>query len=112
MFYNVTDNRISIGDYFFEMDTEHNIHIYSKGMKYISCVEFSSSMSFDKFKDFCNRWFINRNDFKVLCPCCGIPMEQLFYDEENDFYYVCSRCNYQSNYLEEIKKKGKCQIIK
>ena len=55
---------------------------------------------------------LKKNDFNVLCPFCGVPMEEIFYEEEDDFYYVCSRCNYQSDYLENIKKNGKCKIIK
>lgn len=58
MIYNVTDNRISIDDYFFDMDTDNNIHIYIKGMKYIDIIKVGYYVDFNKFKEICNRWVL------------------------------------------------------
>lgn len=57
MIYNVTDNRISIDDYFFEMATNNNIYIYTKGMKYIDIIKVGYYISFKEFKVICNKWF-------------------------------------------------------
>lgn len=62
MMYEVTDNRIKIGDYFFEMDTEHDIHIYAKGMKYIDKIQVGHFIDFDKFKNYCNEWIISQKN--------------------------------------------------
>lgn len=58
MIYNVTDNRVSIDDYFFEMDTNNNIHIYDKEMKYIDIIKVEYYIDFNKFKVICNQWFL------------------------------------------------------
>lgn len=58
MIYNVTDNRISIGYYFFEMDTDNNIHIYTKGMKYFDIIKIGYYIEFNKFKEICNKWVL------------------------------------------------------
>lgn len=56
MIYNVTDNRVSIDDYFFEMDTNNNIYIYAKGMKYIDIIKVGYYIDFNQFKEICNLW--------------------------------------------------------
>ena len=56
MMYEVTDNRISVEDYFFEMDMEHTIHIYGKGLKYLDKIEIGKPLSFELFKQYCNKW--------------------------------------------------------
>ncbi len=61
MIYNITDNRVSIDYYFFEMDTENNIHIYSKGMKYLTVIEIGYYLDFEQFKEICNQWFLENN---------------------------------------------------
>lgn len=60
MMYELTDNRVSIGDYFFEMDTENNIHIYGKGLKYLDKIEIGHLIDFEAFKKHCNKWLENK----------------------------------------------------
>lgn len=59
MVYELTDNRITIGDYFFEMDTNNIIYIYGKGMKCIDKIEIGHSMNFEKFKIYCENYINN-----------------------------------------------------
>lgn len=59
MLYEVSDNRIEIDEYFFEMDsTNYNIHVYKKGMVYFDMIEVNSKMPYDVFKQRCNEWII------------------------------------------------------
>lgn len=60
MVYEVTDNRIKIGDYFFEMDTENNIYVYGKGLKFLDKIEIVKPISFDLFKQYCNKWILDK----------------------------------------------------
>lgn len=56
MIYEVTDNRVLLGKYFFDMDTENNIHVYtkkSKSLKYIKKIK-AFRMNYNKFLDVCN----------------------------------------------------------
>lgn len=54
MVYNVNDNRIKLGDWFFELDTQNNLHVYAKGMEYFDMVsigyECISSIFFNSFE--------------------------------------------------------------
>lgn len=56
MIYEVTDNRISIDGYFFEMDTNNTIHIYAKGLKSIGLMRVGKPLSFNVFKKTCKKW--------------------------------------------------------
>lgn len=56
--YEVSDNRIALDEYFFEMDTRYNIHVYEKGMKYFDMIENTSKLNFDEFKYKCNQWLV------------------------------------------------------
>lgn len=60
MVYEVSDNRLTIADYFFEMDTENNLHIYAKGMRYLDKVEIGHSLDFEGFKERCNQWLSSK----------------------------------------------------
>ncbi|MDU1978511.1 MAG: hypothetical protein E6726_08905 [Clostridium sp.] len=69
MIYNITDNRISIDDYFFEMDTNNNIHIYTNGMKYLGIIKVGYLLDFKQFKEICNEWILKcelKKDFRCL----------------------------------------------
>ena len=39
MIYEVTDNRILLGKYFFDMDAENNIHVYAKEGKSLNHIK-------------------------------------------------------------------------
>lgn len=58
MVYNVNDNRIKIGDWFFEMDTQHNLHVYAKGMEYFDMVRIGYELDYEEFKCRCNQWTV------------------------------------------------------
>lgn len=60
MVYEVTDNRITIGGYFCEMDIENNIHIYGSGMKYLDKIELGKPLSFEEFKQYCINFIENK----------------------------------------------------
>lgn len=60
MIYEVTDNRITIDGYFFEMDTENTIHIYGMGMKYLDKIEIGKPLSFEAFEQYCNKFLENK----------------------------------------------------
>lgn len=60
MVYEVTDNRITIGGYFCEMDTENNIHIYGRGMKHIDNIPIGKPLSFEAFKQYCIKYIENK----------------------------------------------------
>lgn len=66
MIYNVTDNRISIDCYFFEMDTQHNLYIYIRdnGLKYLDMVKIGSELDYDDFEKFCQKWLIENEKGK------------------------------------------------
>lgn len=56
MIYEVTDNRITIDEYFFEMDTNNSIHVYAKVLKDIGIMRIGKSLSFDVFEKICKKW--------------------------------------------------------
>ncbi len=56
MIYEVTDNRVLLGKYFFDMDVENNIHVYAKegkSLKYIKKIK-AFRMNYNKFLYVCN----------------------------------------------------------
>lgn len=59
MIYEVSDNRITIGEWFFEMDQQNNLHIYAKGMKYFDMVEIGYYINFEEFKYRCKQWLVD-----------------------------------------------------
>ena len=58
MVYEVTDNRISIDGWFFEMDTQNNLHVYAKGMEYFDMVRIGYNLDYEEFKFRCNQWLV------------------------------------------------------
>lgn len=58
MVYNVTDNRISIDGWFFEMDTQYNLHVYAKGMEYFDMVRIGYELDYEEFKCRCKQWLV------------------------------------------------------
>lgn len=58
MIYNVTDNRVTIKGYFFEMDTQNTIHVYAKNMEYFDMINVGYSLSYDEFKFRCEEWLV------------------------------------------------------
>lgn len=58
MVYEVTNNRISIDGWFFEMDTQYNLHVYAKGMEYFDMVRIGYNLDYEEFKFRCNQWLV------------------------------------------------------
>lgn len=59
MIYEVNDNRIKLGDWFFEMDTQYNLHVYAKGMEYFDMVRIGSELGYEEFKHRCKQWLVD-----------------------------------------------------
>lgn len=62
MTYEVTDNRIKIKKYFFEMDTKHNLYIYGEGLKLLEKINIGKNLSYLNFKSYCETWIINNKN--------------------------------------------------
>jgi len=56
MVYEVSDNRLTLDGYFFEMDTQHNLHVYAKNMEYFDMIKIGYILDYDEFKYRCNQW--------------------------------------------------------
>lgn len=60
MIYEVSDNRITINNYFIEQGTNNIIYVYTKGLKLIESINIDHSMSYEEFKTYCNNYVMNK----------------------------------------------------